>query len=99
MSSLDEKDKFPLPEVTIEQGDLQERNWPEEADILYCSSVCFPEELTNAIGKMCERLKPGARIISLNEFTVDVTEYLEPVRLVKMKMTWGNQVAYIYRRK
>ena len=77
VNSLDEKDKFTLPELSIEQGDLLLREWPEETDILYSSSVCFPEELTNGIGKMCERLKPGARIISLNEFTIDVSSYLE----------------------
>lgn len=99
VNSLDEKDKFQLPETSIEQGDLLEKDWPSETDILYSSSVCFPEELTNGIARMCERLKKGARIISLNEFYIDTSAYLEPVRLVKMKMTWGTQVAFIYKRK
>ena len=63
--------------------------WPEEADIVYSSSVCFPKELTEAIAQMCERLKKGARVISLDEFQTDVSAYLEEVRFVKMKMTWG----------
>ena len=43
------------------QGDMLECGWQHEADIVYISSVCFPKELTEAIGQMCVRLRPGAR--------------------------------------
>ena len=94
------KDQIKLPSIEIIEGDLLKSKWPEEADIVYSSSVCFPKELTEAIGQMCVRLKSGSIVISLDEFsTPNVKDFLEEVRFIKMKMTWGVQTAYIYRRK
>ena len=50
MVELEEKDKFKLPECSVIEGDLLKCDWPEEADIVYVSSVCFPDELNNGIG-------------------------------------------------
>ena len=93
-------DLIKLPNIEVVEGDLLKCRWPEEADLVYSSSVCFPKELTEAIGQMCQRLRSGSMVISLDEFSSpNIKEFLEEVRFIKMKMTWGVQTAYIYKRK
>ena len=78
---------------------MRKSGWQHEADLVYVSSVCFPDELNDAIGVQCKELKPGARVLSLKMFEVDVSEYLEITQSIKVCMTWGVQVAVIYTRK
>ena len=54
-----------LAPIEIMQGDILQTPWWQDADIVYSSSVCFPEELNEGIGSLCRHLKPGARVISL----------------------------------
>jgi len=51
--------------LTIMEGDILTTNWWSEADIVYSSSVCFPEELNLGILELSKKLKPGARLIGL----------------------------------
>jgi hypothetical protein len=57
------------------------------ADIIYTSSICFPEELIEGIANRCAFLKKGARIISLKAFPLK--SYLTLEYTLKIKMTWG----------
>lgn len=39
-----------------------------DADVIYTSSLCFPDELVEGIVDKCVHLKKGTRIISLKTF-------------------------------
>ena len=45
-----------------------------DADIIYTSSICFPDSLIDGIVAMIERLKKGSRVISLK--SLPYKEYL-----------------------
>lgn len=77
----------------MEQGDLLKVDW-SGADIIYVSSVCFPEELLKGILDRFELLKSKTRIISLKEFPK--REFVELYAVIKVKMTWGLQYVYFY---
>jgi predicted RNA methylase len=53
--------------IEIVKGDMLEVDW-SDADIIYASSICFPDELVEGIAKCCSKLKKGTRIIALKEF-------------------------------
>lgn len=54
-----------LPPLSIQEGDILQTKWWQEADIVYSSSVCFPEELNEGIAELCAKLKPGSRVLTL----------------------------------
>ena len=54
--------------ITIIKGDILEVDWWSSADIVYSSSVCFPEFLNEGICELSKKLKTGAKIISLQSF-------------------------------
>ena len=67
---------------------MLEVDWWSTADIVYASSICFPDELIEGIMKRCALLKKGSRIITLKDFLAGVP-YLRLDYLLKLKMTWG----------
>jgi len=81
--------------VSIVEGDILTTAWWDDADIVYSSSVCFPDFLNDGIAELSRRLKTGARLISLQPFNSE-TPWLEVLWTVKIKMTWGLHPATIY---
>jgi hypothetical protein len=73
--------------IEIVKGDMLEVDWWSNADIVYASSICFPDELVEGIAERCERLKKGARILTLKNFPEK--GYLRLDYMLKLKMTWG----------
>ena len=67
-----------------------------EADIVFFSSVCFPDFLIDGTLDLFEKLKPGTRIISLK--TLPTRSYLENYASLKVRMTWGLHIVTYYRR-
>ena len=72
--------------IEIVQGDMLEVDW-SNADIVYASSICFPDSLVEGIADKCTKLNKGSRIISLKNFPV--RDYLRLDYILKLKMTWG----------
>ena len=65
LKTLVESVDLKLAPISIVEGDILTTDWWSKADIVYSSSVCFPEELNQGICDLCKRLKPGTRIIGL----------------------------------
>ena len=85
-----------FPEVVpieISQGDMLEVDW-SNADIVYASSICFPDTLVEGIAEKCVHLKKGARVITLKNFPP--RPYMRLDYMLKLKMTWGRCQVMIY---
>ena len=81
--------------IEIVNGDMLSIDW-FDADIIFFSSVCFPDFLIDGTLDLFEKLKPGTRIISLK--TLPTRPYLENYANLKVRFSWGlHQVTY-YRR-
>jgi hypothetical protein len=61
-------------------------NW-QDADIIYFSSVCFPDSLIEGVLDLLAFVKPGTRLISLK--ALPDRAYLEVYGSLKVRMTWG----------
>ena len=65
-----------------------------DADIIYLSAVCFSDELIRGVTDLIDRCKKGTRVISLKE--LPARGYLKLYAAIKVKMTWGLQLAFYY---
>ena len=95
-SSLAIMSQSDFPEVVpieIFQGDMLEVDW-SNADIVYASSICFPDALVEGIADKCVYLKKGARVITLKNFPPRPNMRLDC--MLKLKMTWGRCQVMIY---
>lgn len=81
--------------ISVIQGDILVVDW-SEADIVYISSLCFPENLLIQAAVCMENLKPGARVLTLKAFLSENAFLL--LHTVKVKMTWGPASVYLYKR-
>jgi hypothetical protein len=65
------------------------------ADLIFTSSICFPQELIDGITEKLKLLKKGARIMTLKSFE-GLEEIYEMTHNLRVKMTWGKTGVYIY---
>ena len=87
-----EEKNIPCAPVQIETGDMLEVDW-FDADIVYFSSVCYPEFLIDGVLDRFVNLKKGSRIISLKP--LPMRPYMEIKASLKVRMSWGlHQVTY-----
>ena len=82
-----------LAPIEIMQGDILKTDW-SDADILYISSVCFPDVLYDGIADLCEKLKTGTKIVTLKE--IPERPYFSLQAVLKIRMTWGRQNTFVY---
>ena len=86
--------------IEVFKGDMLELDWWSTADIVYASSICFPDSLIEGIVEKCALLKKGARVITLKSFSSseggDTPSYLRLDYTLKLKMTWGRCEVLIY---
>ncbi len=73
---------------------MLELDWWSSADIIYASSICFPDSLVEGIAQKCAQLKKGARVITLKNFPP--VPYLRLDYHLKLKMTWGRCSVLLY---
>ena len=78
--------------IKVIHGDMLEVDW-SNADIIFTSSICFPEELINGIFEKAQQLKVGTRIMTLKSFPVN--DFFDVKYSVRVKMTWGKTGLYI----
>ena len=81
-----------LPEFDVKHGNMLEIDW-SDADILFSSSICFPNELIEGILEKCHLLKKGARFITLKSFPQN--NIFEVKYSIRVKMTWGKTGVYV----
>jgi SAM-dependent methyltransferase len=78
-------------DVDLRQLDLS------PADVVFAHAVCFERPLVSALTLQLERLRPGARVISVGQRLV--SPELALVRGFPVEMEWGAGFAWIYRRR
>ena len=78
-------------------GDMFKCDWQMDADIVYMSNLCFPDEMNDRIAVECEKARSGTKIIALKSFKEDiVATYLRLEAVYEINMTWGNHETKIY---
>lgn len=85
--------QFPRAPIQIIHGNIFEVDW-SGANCLYCSNLCFPEELLMRQIEQFQRLQAGTRIISL--VRLPEKDYYTLLHSFKVKMTWGKADIFIY---
>ena len=55
----------PLPEVKIELGDIFAVDWWSDADVVYCASLLFSNEMMRCLGEKVLLMKSGSYFVSL----------------------------------
>ena len=81
---------FPVTQVF--HDDLLNVNW-QDADIIYCTNLCFPQELNERLFHKCLLLKKGTRLILLKPLLNHPAFSL--VYNSRIQMSWGNSQIYI----
>lgn len=71
---------------------MLEIDW-SDADIVFTSSICFPNELIDGILEKSRLLKKGAKIITLK--LLPPNDIFEVKHNLRVKMTWGKTGVYI----
>lgn len=79
----------------VVEGDMKTADWLD-ADVVYTSSICFPEDLIKALAEKGRLLKKGARVITLRNWA-DTSNY-KILYYFKVKMTWGSNSVYVLER-
>lgn len=82
----------PGPEIEVKHGSMLDVDW-SDADILFSSSICFPNELIEGILEKCHSLKKGAKFITLKSFPEN--NIFEVKYSIRVKMTWGKTGVYV----
>ena len=98
------KDLIPLPsEISIQQGDIFLANWWSEADVAYCASLLFTDDMLQELFERCLEMKLGAIFISLRPCPSALLVTGISGRRVELlsqsfyRMTWQMAAVYVYR--
>jgi len=78
--------------ISVVHGDMLQVDW-SDADLIYTSSICFPQELIDGMYEKAKLLKKGAKIITLKNFPPN-EEFAIKFNL-RVKMTWGRTGVYV----
>jgi len=82
--------------IEMIHGDLLKIDWAN-ADLAFCNSTCFDQELIDKVSEKAELMKPGSFFISftrrLNSTKWQVLEYERHL------MSWGDATVFISQRK
>ena len=85
-----------MARVELDEGDfLKDTAWLA-ADVVFCNSTCFGQELMGKISALADGMRPGARFISL---TIGLSS--SAFRLVAKQdflMSWGEATALFHER-
>ena len=56
---------MPYAPIEVIEGNILEEDW-SDADIIMAASVCFSNDLLEAVADKCRELKKGTRILYMN---------------------------------
>lgn len=83
---------IPISPLEVIHGNMLEVDW-SDADIIFTSSICFPQELIDGMLEKSHSLKKGTRFITLKTFPAN--DIFEIKYNLRVKMTWGKTGVYI----
>ena len=69
-----------------------------DADIIFLSSLCFPDTTMAAILERCTKVRPGALLCTL-KLPPGWEDYFHNVGMVWVKMTWAKMSLHVLRRR
>lgn len=78
--------------VNVVLGDMLKVDW-SNADLIFTSSICFPQELIEGMLVCARQLKKGARLITLR--SLPPNDVFIQLHALKVKMTWGKTGLYV----
>ncbi len=96
--------------MILSRGSILEENWWEDGDIIFANSTCFDDNLMESMGKLAERLKPGAIFVTFTKglhnshpnvgvISGDEDQYaFELLDRKRYQMSWGPATVFIHRR-
>ena len=96
----------PLPkEIIITEGNIFKIDWWSEADVVYCASLLFSDEMIYDLFYKCLNMKPGAVLISLRPCPFPLSslpggstdKQWELLSESFYRMTWQMAMVYVYR--
>lgn len=82
----------PHASASVVLGDMLEVDW-SDADIIFTSSICFPDDLIEGILQKARSLKVGTRIITLK--SLPPNDEFTQLHSLRVKMTWGKTGVYV----
>lgn len=85
-----------LPLIDIKEGDILDIDWTD-ADLVYISSICFPESVLQKIFERATKLKIGSTLITL-KLIPGFEKYFELRAERWFKMSWGSILVYFLSR-
>ncbi|OMJ75708.1 hypothetical protein SteCoe_25082 [Stentor coeruleus] len=82
-----------FPNIKVFCGDIKTHDW-SEADIVYMSSLCFLDDLIEAIFAKSQGMKKGSRVLTLKELPIDSNWALS--QYFRVLMSWGHSDCFLY---
>ena len=86
-----------LPMLEVREGDITACDW-SEADLVYLSSVCFPDAVMQSLLHRGRELKAGARILTLRMLPEGYQQVFALEPSVWARMSWGKMEVFVLRR-
>jgi len=90
-----DENEDPSAVVSMFHANMLEHDWWSTADVIYTSSICFSDELFNALSARFDMMKPGARVCTLKTIPSDK---FKTISRGWYKMSWGRCTVYILER-
>jgi len=94
-------DSNPITPVDIKHGNILKEQWYKDANVVFCNSLAFEDNLLDALCELCAKLEPGTfllhsgRLNSKNRLEQDFV----CLEFSNMKFSWGISTMWIYQRK
>ena len=85
-----------LPLLVVKEGDILDTDW-SDADLVYISSICFPEHVLIQVFEKATKLKIGSTVITL-KLVPGFESFFELSAEKWYKMTWGSILVYFLTR-
>ena len=86
------KPRMPIGKITVIQGDILKVDW-SKASLVYMASICFPDELLEAVVTKAKAMKIGSFVLTLKNFPPN--DCFEVRRKVRVRMTWGKSAVFL----
>ena len=81
--------------ASVYHGSLEDFDW-SDGDVVFANSTCFDDSLMKSIGRLAEKLRPGAVLIT---FTKGIeSDKFELMDRKRYRMSWGPATVFVHRR-
>ena len=99
-------EKQNAPSFEVIQGDLFLHEW-ENADMIFCNSTCFPEEMMEQIYQKSLKCQKGTWFVTMSKklpharpyrenMPDNSTSHWDHIRSISLQMSWGIATANLH---